>query len=130
MKTIKNEMTRIKRTITAPMITLVLLFGFITNVNANKPTEDDFNQTLIALQHQWVDVNYAKNKKLKKTAFLALQEKSTELTSAFPNRAEAWIWHGIIQSSFAGFKGGLGAISLVDDAKGALEKALVINENE
>jgi len=92
-------------------------------------SSNDFNQALIALQHQWVAANYAENEKVKKNAFLALQEKSTALITAYPQQAEAWIWHGIIQSSYAGFKGGLGALAFVGDAKEALEKALAINEN-
>jgi len=106
-----------------------LLCCFSTNVYANSGSTLNFDDSLIALQQQWTNANYAKEKELKKNAFLALQEESIKLTTAFPKQAEAWIWHGIVQSSYAGFKGGMGAISLVDDAKEALEKALDIDEN-
>ncbi|PAJ75059.1 hypothetical protein CJF42_07485 [Pseudoalteromonas sp. NBT06-2] len=108
---------------------LALFCGFNIHVFANTSAQNDFSQALITLQHQWSDANYAKDKGLKKSAFLALQEESIKLKTAFPEQAEAWIWHGIVQSSYAGFKGGLGAISLVNDAKEALEKALIIDEN-
>ena len=111
------------------LILLALFCGFNINVYANIPTQNGFSQALIALQHRWADANYAKNKDLKKSAFVSLQKESIKLTTAFPKQAEAWIWHGIVQSSYAGFKGGLAAISLVDDAKEALEKALAIDEN-
>lgn len=127
MKTLKK--ITVMNTMIKPLTLLALLFGFNINVYANTPYQNNFSQALITLQHQWADANYAKDKDLKKSAFLALQEESIKLTKAFPKQAEAWIWHGIIQSSYAGFKGGLGAISLVDDAKEALEKALVIDEN-
>ncbi|MNL51057.1 Tetratricopeptide repeat protein [compost metagenome] len=38
--------------------------------------------------------------------------------------AEAWIWKGIVTSSWAGAQGGLGALSKVKDAKVDLETAL------
>lgn len=102
---------------------------FATNIYANSGSALNFDDSLLSLQKKWADANYAKDNDMKKKAFLSLQEESIKLTTAFPQLAEAWIWHGIIQSSYAGFKGGLGAISLVDDAKEALEKALAINEN-
>ncbi len=127
MKTLK-KMT-LTNTMTKSAMLLALLCGFNINVFATPLAKNDFGQALITLQHQWADANYAKDKDLKQSSFLALQEDSIKLTIAFPKQAEAWIWHGIVQSSYAGFKGGLGAISLVDDAKEALEKALAIDEN-
>ena len=129
MKNLNNKNINVTRTIIKSMSLLALIFGFNINVYANTSAQSDFNQALIALQHQWTQTNYTKDKKIKKNSFIALQEKSTELTTAFPKQAEAWIWHGIIQSSYAGFKGGLGALSFVDDAKDALEKALALDEN-
>jgi tetratricopeptide (TPR) repeat protein len=41
--------------------------------------------------------------------------------------AEAWIWSGIVTSSWAGAQGGLGALSKVKDAKADLEKALTLD---
>jgi tetratricopeptide (TPR) repeat protein len=41
--------------------------------------------------------------------------------------AEAWIWSGIVTSSWAGAQGGLGALSKVKDAKADLEKALALD---
>jgi len=128
-RAIKNKTFSAKSSLIKAMTLLALFCGMNSNVNANTFTESDFNQALITLQHQWAETNYAKSKKTKTRAFLVLQEESTELTTTYPNQAEAWIWHGIIQSSYAGFKGGLGSLSLVDDAKDALEKALAINEN-
>ena len=42
-------------------------------------------------------------------------------------RAEALIWEGIIESSYAGAKGGLGALSLCKEARGNLEAALKLD---
>jgi len=113
---------------TSLLILLILTIGFNISAFANTSKPHDFNQALITLQHHWAETNYAEDKDLKKSAFIALEEESIKLTTAFPQYAEAWIWQGIVQSSYAGFKGGLGAIPLVDDAKEALEKALILDE--
>ncbi len=129
MKNLNNENISITNTIMKSITLLTFVLGLNLNAYANTSADNDFDNALIALQHQWAETNYAKDKKMKKSAFVTLQEKSTELTTAYPEQAEAWIWRGIVQSSYAGFKGGLGSISLVDDAKDALEKALTIDEN-
>jgi tetratricopeptide (TPR) repeat protein len=45
---------------------------------------------------------------------------------AYPARAEPLIWQGIIVSSLAGARGGLGALSLAKQAKAQYEAALKI----
>ena len=45
----------------------------------------------------------------------------------YAGRAEPQIWYGIIAASYAGARGGLGALSLAKDAKKALEQALEID---
>jgi len=125
----KDKTSNTKNTVVKAITLLTLFCGIHINAYAAPTTQTIFNQALKTLQQQWVEANYAKNKTKKKSAFIALQEESTALTNTFPEKAEAWIWRGITQSSYAGFKGGLGALPLVDDAKDALEKALTINEN-
>jgi len=127
MKTF-NKINR-TNTMIKSFILLSLLCGFNINLYAKTPVIKDFSQALITLQHNWANANYTNNKSLKKSAFSALQQESNNLTTTFPKHAEAWIWHGIVQSSYAGFKGGMGALSLIDDAKEALEKALAMDEN-
>lgn len=101
---------------------------FVTNVYANSGTELNFDEGLLAIQQRWVEANYVKTQKAQKNDFIELQQQSKQLTIDYPEHAEAWIWHGIVQSSFAGAKGGLGALSLADEAKSAFEKALAIDE--
>jgi tetratricopeptide (TPR) repeat protein len=45
----------------------------------------------------------------------------------YAGRAEPQIWYGIIVASHAGARGGLGALSLAKQAKGALEQALALD---
>ena len=44
-----------------------------------------------------------------------------------PQAAELHIWHGIVLSTWAGAKGGLGALGLVKQAKAELEKAIELD---
>jgi tetratricopeptide (TPR) repeat protein len=105
-----------------------VLCGFVTNVYAISVTNINFDDSLLALQQRWAEANYVKTKKVQKHDFIELQQQSIKLTGEYPKHAEAWIWRGIIESSFAGVKGGLGALSLVDDAKSSFEKALSLDE--
>ncbi|MBA6288506.1 tetratricopeptide repeat protein [Colwellia sp. MB3u-4] len=107
---------------------LTLLCCLVSNVYANNISKLNFDDALLAIQQQWVEANYVKTQKEQKNDFTELQQASKKLTVEFPDHAEAWIWHGIVQSSFAGAKGGLGALSLADDAKSAFEKALSLDE--
>ncbi|WP_448211002.1 tetratricopeptide repeat protein [Colwellia sp. MEBiC06753] len=88
----------------------------------------DFDQQLLNIQHQWAKVNYSLSGKEQEQAYETLIADVEQFTQANAERAEAWIWQGIIQSSFAGAKGGLGALSYAKAAKKSLEKALSLNE--
>ncbi|WP_448551225.1 tetratricopeptide repeat protein [Thalassotalea montiporae] len=87
-----------------------------------------FNDKLLAVQHAWAKANYEAQDKTQQAAFKQLSEQSLNLASEYPKKAESWIWHGIVQSSYANAKGGLGALSLIDDAKEAFELAIDLND--
>jgi len=129
MKNINDKISHIKSKIKTSLTLFAFLGAFALNVNADAPVKTDVKQALSTLQHQWVQANYEEDDKVKEVAFIALQDSSTLLTAVFPEQAQIWIWHGIIQSSYAGVKGGLSALSLVDDAKDSFEKALTLDEN-
>jgi tetratricopeptide (TPR) repeat protein len=80
-----------------------------------------------ALQREWEEIKYRKPAAEQEKAFEALSKTATAVRAKYPDRAEADIWYGIIVSSYAGAKGGVGALSLVKDAKAALEHALAID---
>lgn len=80
-----------------------------------------------SLQKQWAEVSYTLKDDAQEKAFEALATEADKITGQYPDSAEAWIWNGIIKSSYAGAKGGLGALGLVKDSRAALEKALSIN---
>ena len=84
---------------------------------------DTFDDSLLEIQHRWAEANYHADGKEQKQAFEALLDDARELSGAHPARAEAWVWHGIVASSYAGVKGPLGAMSLAKEARQALTTA-------
>jgi tetratricopeptide (TPR) repeat protein len=77
-----------------------------------------------ALQREWEEIKYHKPAAEQEKAFEALSKAAATVRARYADRAEADIWYGIIVSSYAGAKGGIGALSLVKDAKAAFEHAL------
>jgi tetratricopeptide (TPR) repeat protein len=76
------------------------------------------------LQHDWETIKYKVPAKEQEARFEALAAKAHKVAVAFPDRAEPLIWEGIVVSSLAGAKGGLGALGLAKQAKGLYEGAL------
>ncbi len=77
----------------------------------------------------WSEANYALKDDAQGSAFEKLIKQADQYVSDNSGDAKGWIWRGIIKSSFAGAKGGLGALSLAKAAKEDLNKAISINEN-
>lgn len=75
------------------------------------------------LYHQWAKVRYQIPEDKREEASKSLKEQADELLKAHSDDVNMWIWHGIVSSSYAGAKGGLGALSLVKEAKADFEKA-------
>lgn len=86
-------------------------------------------QRLDALQKRWAHIQYNLPVEQRTDAFAQLATQASAFTQERPLAAEAWIWSGIITSSWAGAQGGLGALSKVKAAKMDLEKALALNPN-
>jgi tetratricopeptide (TPR) repeat protein len=98
---------------------LVILFAPI----ARAGMDDDVH----ALQREWEEIKYHKPKADHERAFETLAQTAGAVRAKYADRAEAEIWYGIIVASYAGAKGGLGALSLAKDAKQALEHALAVD---
>lgn len=84
----------------------------------------DVDDGIRHLQHRWAEVNYQLEGKTRITAFEELVAEADQLTGTHPESAPAFIWSGIIKSSFAGAKGGLGAMKLAKASRADLEHAL------
>jgi tetratricopeptide (TPR) repeat protein len=103
---------------------LATLITFITGT-ASASVEEDVSQ----LQKSWEKIKYQTPSKQHEKGFESLMKDADKLVAQNPNRAEILIWQGIIESSYAGAKGGLGALGHVKNAKKIFEKALEINSH-
>lgn len=79
------------------------------------------------LQDRWAEVNYALPEDDREKAFAELLANADKVVGSNPDKAEALIWRGIIKSSYANAKGGLGALSVAEGSKADLEQALKLD---
>ncbi len=81
------------------------------------------NEEILSLQKEWAIINYKSAEDERESAFEQLATKARVAAERFPNRAEPLVWEGIILSTYAGAKGGLGALGLIEDARDRLLEA-------
>ncbi|WP_154224381.1 hypothetical protein [Marinicella rhabdoformis] len=104
-------------------ITQLFLFGILITNTATASLTEEVKQ----IQSQWAEVNYLPEGDAKEKAFEQLAQAATKVALKKENQPEALIWEGIVYSSYAGAKGGLGALSLAKHAKKSYEAAINMN---
>jgi tetratricopeptide (TPR) repeat protein len=82
---------------------------------------------LLALSESWAKIKYQMPEHQRIKSLEALNEEAIALVESHPGEAEPLVWQAIILSTTAGEKGGLGALSLVKQAKKLLERAEAID---
>lgn len=107
----------------APRLLLVALIALPWVARA-----DTFDDQLLAIQHRWAQIQYQLADDQKEDAFEALRTRTQAFAEQNPGRAEAKIWDGIVLSTWAGAKGGLGALSLVKQARQDFQAAIALDE--
>lgn len=108
---------------------IIALFGIVLLGVASLVNAADFASELLGYQERWAEINYSLPKKQKEAEFEALAKQLQALVDQNPTRAEPLIWRGIVLSTWAGAKGGLGALGLVKEAKATFEKSLTLDPN-
>jgi tetratricopeptide (TPR) repeat protein len=103
------------------LLLLTLLFSF--------PAFAGMSPELLDLSESWAKIKYQTPKDQRVAALEALNTKAEAMVKANPGDAAPLVWQAIILSSTAGEKGGLGALSLVKQAKKLLERAQAIDPN-
>lgn len=88
---------------------------------------DEGQQRLQQLQTRWAEINYQLPKAQREAAFEKLGAEAENALKAEPKAPELLIWRGIILSTWAGAKGGVGALGLAKQAKASLEEAMAID---
>ncbi|MEX5746215.1 hypothetical protein [Massilia sp. X63] len=88
------------------------------------PAED-----VARMQQGWEQIKYQTPPDRQEAEFERLLGESEQLLVRNPGSADVLIWHAIVESTYAGAKGGIGALKYVKNAKKSLEQALAINPN-
>jgi tetratricopeptide (TPR) repeat protein len=110
----------------------LLVLGAASLLWAGYALADDpgFDSELAAIQQAWAVAQYQTlDEAAKKRAFEELIERAHRFSTAHPQRPEPLIWEGISLSTYAGVKGGLGALGLAKKARTALEQAMKMDAN-
>lgn len=84
-------------------------------------------QAVKQLQQRWAEIKYQMHGKEQKNAYARLVSEAELVSQKYDKDAGVWVWSGIIKSSYAGAKGGLGALKYARDARSDLEKSLELN---
>ena len=103
----------------------LLLLALTFNTSLFAAGADD---VIRPIQEQWAEIKYRQPENKQAELYRELAVKTHKLAEANPYLAEVLIWEGIIVSSEAGARGGLGALSLAKDARQLLEESLKLNE--
>ncbi|BAL96360.1 tetratricopeptide repeat protein [Rubrivivax gelatinosus] len=110
--------------------TLGTLVAAVALVAALPPAQAaPVDDAVAALQHDWEVIRYQTPAAEREKRFETLAANAHKASESFPGRAEPLVWEGIIVSSLAGEKGGLGALGLVKQARALYERAIQIDAN-
>lgn len=102
---------------------LLYVLAVAMTIFAQNARADDLHDSILDIQHRWAEANYQESGKSQKKAFAALLDDARKLEAANPGDARAYVWHGIVASTYAGVKGPFGAMSLAKEARKALLQA-------
>jgi tetratricopeptide (TPR) repeat protein len=87
-----------------------------------------FTAELAGIQQDWDKANYqAASPADKERQLEALSARSETLARKYPRQAEPLVWEGIVLSTYAGAKGGIGALSLAKKSRDCLLEATRID---
>ncbi|WP_269618924.1 hypothetical protein [Zhongshania sp. BJYM1] len=107
------------------LLTVLPVFAHAQGTQNEDATMTDTPSAAVAeLQTTWALAQYEADEKRQERSFETLLEKANTLIQNTPKNADLYVWRGIIKASYAGVKGGLGALSLVKEAKIDLETAI------
>ena len=104
---------------------LTLSLTLLLTVTSVASPESD--QVVMQLQKRWAAINYQKEGNAQREAFAQLVSEAELQTQNYSSEAAVWIWSGIIKSTYAGARGGLGALKYAKAAKADLEQGLELD---
>ncbi len=87
----------------------------------------EINTAITQLQLEWSQIKYNTDKKEQEAALEALAKKAVRIRQSQANNADAYLWEGIILSTYAGAIGTLRALDAVNQSREALEQSLKLD---
>ena len=87
----------------------------------------DASSDASAIAADWAHITYELPERERADALKALDERADAAVAARPDDADLLTWSGIVSASYAGAKGGLGALGAAKRARGELEAAMAID---
>jgi tetratricopeptide (TPR) repeat protein len=98
--------------------------GLALGLAAVAPAQADpiFDRTM-GIASAWAQIKYRTAPDAQADAMARLKAQADAAVAAAPARAEPLVWDGIVTSTLAGLKGGMGGLSLAKEAKTLLERA-------
>jgi len=107
---------------------LAIAFAFLPVGLPAFAQDAPFAAELTDIQQSWDQANYqSANAEEKQRQLETLSSRSEALVRKYPRRAEPLVWEGIVLSTYAGAKGGLGALSLAKKSRDCLLEATRID---
>lgn len=103
---------------------LIALLFVVAGIAQAAPPEE----LVRPIQDQWAEIKYRQPEKLQAESYKKLGAEARRLVVANPGVPELLIWEGIVLSSEAGARGGLGALGLAKEARERLDQALKLND--
>lgn len=82
---------------------------------------------IAGLQARWAEVNYQLPQAQREKAFAELADEAEVLRKAHAGSAPYLVWEGIIRSTYAGAKGGLGALGECKKARALFEESIKLD---
>ena len=115
-----------RRLLTAGLLAASVFTAWTAAFPAHAAPVDD---AVVEIQHDWEVIRYQSPATEREKRFETLATKAHKVSESYPGRPEPLVWEGIVVSSWAGEKGGLGALGLVKQAKALYESAIAIDGN-
>jgi tetratricopeptide (TPR) repeat protein len=106
----------------------IAIIGLLAGLTCPPALASTMEEVIHPIQDEWAVIKYRTPEKLQVERYQALAERARGLVEANPGKAEPLVWAGIVLSSEAGAKGGLGALSLAKQAKQQLEEAMKLDD--
>ena len=110
------------------LLATLMAAGIATVGTASLPARAaPVDDAVVDIQHDWEVIRYQSPAGEREKRFETLAAKAHKVSETYAGRPEPLVWEGIVVSSWAGEKGGLGALGLVKQAKALYESAIAID---